>query len=167
MIWSPKRQCHWCYLYGGEICRVALSMMTRCLINIRRFSVVWTIVGLYLQLYEVDGLTCVQCSTMVQMGRQACLSGNVSPTNCTAVNQTSCIKYEGVLNGMKFVFRDCDRGDSANLCDEREIADEKVSTCSYRCFHDGCNGATISINHPFVGIVSFTSTFLWTLVYLY
>ncbi|XP_060083030.1 U-scoloptoxin(05)-Sm1a-like [Ylistrum balloti] len=141
--------------------------MPRCLgVDISDISVILTIVGLYLQLSKVDALMCVQCSTMVQKGRQACLTGNVIPTNCTNVNQTSCIKYEGVLNGMKFVFRDCDHGDSADQCDEREIADEKVSTCTYRCFRDGCNVATISINDPFVSVVSITSSLLWTLMYL-
>ncbi|XP_033754888.1 U-scoloptoxin(05)-Sm1a-like [Pecten maximus] len=141
--------------------------MNRCLEkDINGFSVILAIVGLYFQLCKVDGLKCVQCSTMVQKGRQVCLTGNVEPINCTDANQTSCIKYEGVLNGMKFVFRDCDHGDSADQCDERDIAEEKVSTCSYRCFQDGCNAASISITDPFASAVSITSTLLLTLTYL-
>ncbi|XP_069123040.1 uncharacterized protein [Argopecten irradians] len=141
--------------------------MSRCLgNNTKSLSVILVTLGLYFQLSQVDGLKCVQCSTMVQKGRQVCLTGNVAPTNCTDANQTSCIKYEGVLNGMKFVFRDCDHGDSSDLCDERELADEKVSTCTYRCFKDGCNAATISIPDPFASAVSITSSLLLTLTYL-
>jgi len=48
---------------------------------------------------EVDGIMCVQCSTLVESSEEVCKSGDIPATNCSNSNDTACIKYMGTHNG--------------------------------------------------------------------